>query len=203
MIRKRTVTQAVPAALITPVVLAAAIVVPAMAALFAGCDTPYSSPNWPYGSGGGHTGGGGLNPLSMDATPPGVITHLAALTGSGTVAFTWLDPADDDLDHIEIWAGTGAGNGTVVGSISKGKQTFMGSGTSGTALYYHFIAVDKSGNRSAAVNYMVILSPIVADVTNLVGMITGVDSVRLSWTDPAGPAFYEANISHDQGGGPV
>jgi hypothetical protein len=34
-------------------------------------------------------------------------------------------------------------------------------------------------------------------------MITGVDSVRLSWTDPAGPAFYEANISHDQGGGPV
>jgi hypothetical protein len=202
MIRKRTVTQAVPAALIAPLVLAAAIAVLAMV-LFAGCSSPYSSPNWPYGSGGGHTPGGGLNPLSMDTTPPGVVTHLAALTGSGTVAFTWLDPADDDLDHVEIWAGTSASNGTVVGSISKGKQTYTGTGAAGAELYYHFITVDKSGNRSAAVNYMVKLEVIVADVTNLVGIITGVDSVRLSWTDPAGPAFYQADITHDGGGGPV
>jgi hypothetical protein len=139
----------------------------------------------------------------MDTTPPGVITHLAALTGSGTVAFTWLDPADDDLDYIEIWAGTSAGNGTVVGSISRGKQTFTGTGASGTDLYYHFIAVDKSGNRSAAVNYMVKLVVIEADVTNLVGMITGADSVKLSWTDPSGPAFYQANITHDGGGAAV
>jgi hypothetical protein len=208
MIRKRTVRQTVPAALIAPVVLAAAIVVLAMgAALFAGCDTPYSSPNWPYGSGGGHSGGGGgggePNPLSMDTTPPGVITHLAALTGSGTVAFTWLDPADDDLDYIEIWAGTSALSGTVVGSISRGKQTFTGTGASGADLYYHFIAVDKAGNRSAAVNYMVKLVVIEADVTNLVGMITGANSVKLSWTDPVSSLFYQADITDNYSGAAV
>ncbi|MDR1251533.1 MAG: fibronectin type III domain-containing protein [Treponema sp.] len=197
MIRKRTVTQTLPAALSTLAVLRAAIVVLAMA-LFAGCDTPYSSPNWPYGS-----GGGGATPLLMDTTPPGVITHLAALTGSGTVAFTWLDPADDDLDYIEIWAGTSALSGTVVGSISRGKQTFMGTGTVGTDLFYHFIAVDKAGNRSAAVNYMVKLVVIEADVTNLVGMITGANSVKLSWTDPVSSLFYQADITDNYSGSAV
>jgi hypothetical protein len=200
MIRKRTVTQTVPAALSAPAVLAAIVVLVMAALLFAGCSSPYSSPNWPYGSGGGE--GGGLNPLSMDMTPPGVVTHLAALSGSGTVTFTWLDPSDDDLDHIEIWVGTGTGNGTVVGSIGRGKQTFTGSGAAGAVLYYHFVAVDKSGNRSAAVNYMVTLSPVVADVTNLVGMITGADSVRLSWTDPVSPTFNQAEITHNYYGGP-
>ncbi|MDR1250820.1 MAG: fibronectin type III domain-containing protein [Treponema sp.] len=206
MIRKRTVRQTVPAALITPVVLAAAIVVPAMALLFAGCDTPYSSPNWPYGSGGGgHTGGGGgSTPFSLD-TPPGVITHLAALTGNGTVAFTWLDPADDDLDHIEIWFGTSplATSGTVLPSAARGAMTAAWNGAPGAVLYYHFIAVDTAGNRSAVVNYMVTLSPVLAEVTNLVGMITGAHSVKLTWTDPVSPAFNQADITHDHSGGPV
>jgi hypothetical protein len=136
-------------------------------------------------------------------TAPGVITHLAAFTGDGTVTFTWLDPADTDLDHIEIWFGTNpsATSGTVLPPAAKGAMTAVWNGATGEILYYHFIAVDKAGNRSAVVNYAVTLSSVLADVTNLVGMITGAQSVKLTWTDPSGPAFYQANITHDKGPG--
>ncbi|MDR1250916.1 MAG: fibronectin type III domain-containing protein, partial [Treponema sp.] len=196
MIRKRTVIQAVSAALSAPAVLAAIVVLAAV--LFAGCSSPYSSPNWPYGSGGGHTpGGGGLNPLSLDTTPPGVITHLAAHTGSNTVTFIWQDPADSDFDHVEIWFGTSpsATSGTSVPSVSRGTMTAAWNGTPNETLFCHFIAVDTAGNRSAVVNYAVKLEAVMADVTNLAGTITGADSVTLTWTDPIAPTFDHVEIS--------
>jgi hypothetical protein len=138
-------------------------------------------------------------------TAPGVITHLAAFTGDGTVTFTWLDPADTDLDHIEIWFGTSpsATSGTVLPSAARGAMTAAWNGAVGEILYYHFIAVDKAGNRSAVVNYAVTLSSVLADVTNLVGMITGAQSVKLTWTDPVSSAFSYANIENTTDGGAV
>jgi chitodextrinase len=138
-----------------------------------------------------------LNPLSLDTTPPGVITHLAAHTGNGTVTFVWQDPADSDFDHVEIWFGTSpsATSGTSVPSVSRGTMTAAWNGTPNDTLYCHFIAVDTAGNRSAVVNYMVKLEAVTADVTNLVGTISGADSVTLTWTDPIAPTFDHVEIS--------
>jgi hypothetical protein len=145
-----------------------------------------------------------------DTTPPGVITNLAAHTGSDTVKFTWDDPSDSDFDHVEIWYGTsqGATSVTSVPSVPKGTKTSTGTGSSGDVRYYHFIAVDTSGNRSPVVNYKVIFSapPGPADVTNLAVRITGAGSVEFAWTDPTDPAFDLVKISWTSassgGGGP-
>jgi hypothetical protein len=185
MMQKRTVTQTIPAVLVA---LAALLAVVAL--LYTGCPLPV----------GGQGGGGGgssssLSALAIDVTAPGVITHLAAYTGNGTVTFSWQDPADDDFARVEIWAGASGTDGTAVGSAGRGKQTYKGTGAPGEVLYYHFISVDKTGNRSAAVNYMATLSPVTADVTNLTGTITGAGSVKFSWTDPVDPAFKSVTIS--------
>jgi hypothetical protein len=190
------------------VVLAAAAMLTTV--LFAGCPSPYSSPNWPYGSGGGGEGGNsaGASTLSVDVTPPGVVTNLAAHTGAGgSVFFSWLDPEDSDFDHVEIWVSESETDtsGASLASVSKGKMNYADSGTPNAVLYYHFISVDKSGNRSAAVNYMVILSPASVKVTGLMGTVgkdfsPGSGSVTLTWTDPVSPTFTRVEITHNQGG---
>jgi hypothetical protein len=46
-----------------------------------------------------------------------------ALEAGGVVKLTWTDPADGDLDHIEI---TWTNGGTTPVSVAKGIQTWTG-----------------------------------------------------------------------------
>jgi hypothetical protein len=134
---------------------------------------------------------------SPDTTPPGVITNLAAHIDANSVLFTWTDPIDPDFAYVDVWFGTNDTDksGAVVSSVARGEETYTGTGTLSEVRYYHFIAVDTGGNRSAVVNYEVIFSvpPAKADVTNL-AVIIGDGSAKLTWTDPVDPAFTHVKI---------
>lgn len=51
-----------------------------------------------------HPGGGG----APDTTPPANPTSLGVSARNAALLTTWVDPADSDLDHIEIWKRTSA-----------------------------------------------------------------------------------------------
>jgi hypothetical protein len=91
---------------------------------------------------GGVTGG--------DITPPADVTGIAGTVASGEVTLNWTDPADTDLDHIEItWTGGSGGSETA----AKGVGTITITGLSnGTAYTFTVKAVDDSGNSSAGVS---------------------------------------------------
>jgi hypothetical protein len=83
-----------------------------------------------------------------DTTPPANVAGLSGISGDGTVTLSWTDPADDDLDHIEItWTG---GNVTVAKSAAGNRtnSTTITGLTNGTAYVFTVIAVDSSGNDS-------------------------------------------------------
>jgi hypothetical protein len=73
---------------------------------------------------------------------------LTASAGIGAVTLTWTDPADDDLDHIEItWTG---GSVTVEKSIvvNRSNSKTIAGLTDGTEYTFTVKAVDSSGNES-------------------------------------------------------
>jgi chitodextrinase len=93
------------------------------------------------------TPSGGTNP-PVDTTPPAEVTGLTTVAGIGAITLTWTDPADDDLDYIEItWAG---GNTTAEKSTAadRANSKVVTDLTSGTAYTFTIKAVDVSGNES-------------------------------------------------------
>ena len=141
----------------------------------------------------------GGDPQPLADTPPGPVTHLEAVRDS-PVRFTWIDP-EGDFDYIEIWYGTSDSDksGTFVAQVPKGTQTCTVDATPDVPLYFHFITVDAKGNRSAVVNYLVPLA-VPVQVTNLTGKVTGLNSITLSWTNPADSAFDHIEITVNPGG---
>ena len=103
---------------------------------------------------------------------------------------------------MEIWYSTSdtATGGISLGSLSKGTQTCTVNGGPGDTLYFHFIAVDKNGNRSGVVNYVVTLNQVPAPVLNLTGAITASGTVTLTWTDPVSPTFDYAELWYKKAG---
>jgi chitodextrinase len=84
-----------------------------------------------------------------DITPPAKVTGLSGSSGSAQVTLTWTDPADGDLDHIEITFSPEAAGVTQPVSVPKGTGTRVITGlTNGTAYTFTVTAVDASGNRS-------------------------------------------------------
>jgi predicted phage tail protein len=55
-----------------------------------------------------------------DTTPPANVTGLAGTPGDQQVVLSWTDPADGDLDHIEV---TWPPDGTTPQTVNKGIQT--------------------------------------------------------------------------------
>jgi chitodextrinase len=129
-----------------------------------------------------------VTPEGTDTTAPAKVTGLTGTPGSGQVTLTWTDPADADLDHVEItFSPAVEGVGQPI-SVPKGTQTRTITGlANGTAYTFTLTAVDASGNRSAG-EPTGPLSPAAdappAQVSSLV-KTRGNGQVRLDWTDPA------------------
>jgi chitodextrinase len=82
-----------------------------------------------------------------DTTPPANVTGLAGTPGNGQVVLSWTDPADGDLDHIEV---TWTPSGTTPQTVAKGTGTYTATGlTNGTAYTFTVKAVDTAENRNA------------------------------------------------------
>lgn len=83
----------------------------------------------------------------MDITPPGLVSDLAAVAGSGVVTLSWMEPADADLDRIEISYAPGS---DIILSQAAGLNGITITGlTNGTVYTFGVVTVDESGNRSS------------------------------------------------------
>jgi hypothetical protein len=87
-----------------------------------------------------------------DTTPPNAPTSLAANGASKFIEITWVNPADRDLRHVEVWenSSNNLGTATFIGSSSS-SGFIRGNLTNGIQRYYWVRAVDFSDNKSAFV----------------------------------------------------
>ncbi|MDR0709825.1 MAG: fibronectin type III domain-containing protein, partial [Spirochaetaceae bacterium] len=92
--------------------------------------------------------------LPGDTTPPASVTGLSADSGIGQVTLSWTDPADADLDSIEIsWAPAG---GALTQPVTVAKSAAANRAnnktitrlTSGTEYTFTVKAVDTAGNKN-------------------------------------------------------
>jgi hypothetical protein len=93
----------------------------------------------------------GVRNISLtDTTPPVDVSSLNGTPGDGQVTLTWTNPADADLDHVEI---TWTPDGISPVSVPKGTLTKTITGlTNGTAYTFTVKAVDTAGNKSGGVS---------------------------------------------------
>ena len=99
-----------------------------------------------------------LDPVAVDTTPPSPVTTVT-LTGttSSTVALSWTNPADADLQGVMVRRATGATAptsptaGTLVADVPKGTTTLTDTALSpGTQYSYAFFAHDAVPNYATA-----------------------------------------------------
>jgi predicted phage tail protein len=101
-----------------------------------------------------------------DAASPDDMTRFSAAGGNSRAVFTWVDPLDDDFDHVEItWTpGDGALN------AEKGDEGGVVPGlTNETAYSFTVRAVDLAGNKSAGYRVTLIPSVFHENWTSLTG----------------------------------
>jgi ABC-type hemin transport system ATPase subunit len=138
-----------------------------------------------------------------DTTSPAEVTGLIGTPGDGTVTLTWTDPADDDLDHLEItWTGGGVTT-TKSAAADRANSKAVTGLTNGTTYAFTVKAVDASGNRSqgetatatpsGGTNPPEDTTP-PAEATGLIGT-PGDGTVTLTWTDPADSDLGHLEIS--------
>lgn len=84
-------------------------------------------------------------------TPPAPVTDLAASIAAASTVVTWVDPADEDLDHIVVQVSvTSTGVVSSTRNVAAAAETVTVSGLSnGTEYTVEAWAVDTDGNESA------------------------------------------------------
>jgi hypothetical protein len=93
------------------------------------------------------TGVRGIVFADLADTPPDNVSGLVEARGNGQATLTWTDPADVDLDHIEI---TRTPGGTTLIRVEKETQTYTASElTNDTEYTFTVKAVDIGGNKSS------------------------------------------------------
>lgn len=115
-----------------------------------------------------------------DDSAPSAPTNLTAEAGYGAITLDWDNPADRDLDVVEIHEGTSTvqGNAVLI-ATTKGSQFTRGGLSDGVTRYYWVKAVDYSGNKSAfnSPTGVSATTQIPADPTRFVGRIEVVSSL--------------------------
>ena len=142
---------------------------------------------------------------SKDTTPPAEVTAFTAQAGSGKIALSWKNPADDDLYQVEITAlpAHGSLKYAVCLAAEKGKEAnYIAEGlTNGTAYTFTIKTIDKSLNKSAGVKTESAVTPVStsdttppAEVTALTAQ-AGSGKIALSWKNPADDDLYQVEIT--------
>lgn len=89
------------------------------------------------------TGGG-------DTTAPGLPTSISATGGFKHIDIAWTNPADSDLNYVEIYeATTNSSASAVLVGTSAGDHFYRGNLGISQTRYYFLKSVDYSGNKSA------------------------------------------------------
>ena len=95
----------------------------------------------------GSSSGSSSMPTAQDAIAPAKVVLTAISTAQEQINLTWTDPADSDLDHVEITCTDGTTTNTV--SVAGGVQSCSLTGLdAGTDYTITVSAVDSSGNVS-------------------------------------------------------
>ena len=85
-----------------------------------------------------------------DSDPPGDITLGPVVAGDGAVVLQWTDPADTDLNHIEITHDQTGGTDPIYVAAGAERAAIAGL-TNGLTYIFTIVAVDTSGNGSPGV----------------------------------------------------
>jgi 1A family penicillin-binding protein len=94
-----------------------------------------------------------INVASGDSAAPGPATSISIVPGATSLALSWKNPADLDLDKVNVYYSTTAGNlGTLYGSPNANHDSttnFTINGLTGKKTYYITLRpVDSSGNEN-------------------------------------------------------
>ncbi|NIZ93486.1 fibronectin type III domain-containing protein [Kineococcus rubinsiae] len=121
-----------------------------------------------------------------DTTPPAVPTGVAADAGDGRVTVRWTGNTEADLDHYNVYDGTGA----KVASVAKGATTSTITGLVNDTTYrYRVSAVDTAGNESSP-SADVSVTPVdstAPDTPRGFAAVAGDGGATLSWTASTEP----------------
>lgn len=84
-----------------------------------------------------------------DTTPPNEPSSLSAVGGGKYITVSWVNPADQDLSHVEVWENesNNLNTATLIGS-SSGSNFMRPNLTNNVTRYYWVRAVDLSLNKS-------------------------------------------------------
>jgi predicted phage tail protein len=84
-----------------------------------------------------------------DTTAPSAPSGLQAFGGTNQISLFWTNPADSDLDVVQIWEGTSSvqANASFI-ATTKASSFVRGGLSDGVTRYYWLKAVDYSGNVS-------------------------------------------------------
>ncbi|WP_455156600.1 DUF4959 domain-containing protein [Treponema socranskii] len=144
-------------------------------------------------------------PAEKDTTPPAEVTALTGQAGSGKIALSWKNPADDDLYQVEITAlpAHGSLKYAVCLAAEKGKEAnYIAEGlTNGTAYTFTIKTIDKSLNKSVGVKTESAVTPVSTSDTTPPAEVTvltaqaGRGKIALSWKNPADDDLYQVEIT--------
>ncbi|MDO8462978.1 MAG: hypothetical protein Q7S96_01745 [bacterium] len=89
-----------------------------------------------------------------DTTPPGKVTNIQVTPGADHVLFTWTDPPDTDLAHVDIFRNqppSSAVSGVLLRRVSRGAQRLLDTPlASATSYSYLFRTVDGANNATTS-----------------------------------------------------
>lgn len=137
-----------------------------------------------------------------DVTAPGKVVNLHNITFAPTyINWTWTDPADADIDHVEVYIDNGFKE-----NATKGKQYYNAIGF--TPDSEHMIStrtVDNRGNVNYSWQNHTARTAIIADTTapdnvsDLHNITYQQTYINWTWADPADTDFDHVEIYIDNG----
>ena len=98
---------------------------------------------------------------NFDFTQPAYVNGIKAEYSSteSTIALNWSNPADEDFAHVEICYTATDANGTseksTVENVTEETKTFTGIDSTKKYYTFYLVSVDKLGNKSGAISYVV------------------------------------------------
>lgn len=112
-------------------------------------------------------------------TPPGDPSALAAQSAAEAVKLTWVNPVDNDLEHIQIWESASNDRSLATQIATVSANFFTRTGLVATNVRYYWLrAVDTTGNLSGFHPVSAILG-----VQGTAGSV-GVDYASVTGTKP-------------------
>ncbi|MDO8726877.1 MAG: NosD domain-containing protein [Candidatus Methanoperedens sp.] len=122
-------------------------------------------------------------PLAYNIMPPAGVTNLANISyAMNYINWTWTDPSDPDVEHVEIYL-----NNSFKTNVSSGNQSYTATNlTPGTQYTIGTKTVDNAGNVNASM--VTAVATTAADTTAPVITLNGNNTVNVE----AGTTYTEA-----------